>query len=60
MENFKIGEKVQFECYNHDTDKDMFGRGWIKKIDTENNQIIIQTTRGVIWVEPSGVSYIRK
>lgn len=55
----KIGDKIQFECYNHDTEKDMFGRGWIKEIDEENDQIIIQTTRGIIWVQTAGVSTLK-
>jgi len=57
QENNKVivGQKVMFAYYDHDKCKDVDGRGWVKEIDTDNNQIIIQTTRGVIWVETDGV-----
>lgn len=58
-QEFKIGDKVTFDAYNHDEEKDMFGRGWVKEIDTENDQIIIRTTRKLIWVQTAGVSLIK-
>lgn len=57
---YKVGDKVQFDCWNHDTEKYMFGRGWVKEIDLDNGQIIIQTTRKLIWVEISGVNPINQ
>lgn len=59
-DKLRIGDKVTFDAFNHDEEKDMFGRGWVKEIDTDNDQIIIQTTRKLIWVQTDGVSLVKQ
>lgn len=54
----KERNKVHFEYWDNDLCKDVSGIGWIKEIDTDNNQIIVSTTRGIKWMEPDAIKKI--
>lgn len=60
MSNFKVGDKVLFEYYDYDACKDVFGRGWVREIDDENHSVIVNTTRGLKWMEPAAIRQVIK
>jgi hypothetical protein len=45
------GDKVRFEYYDHDKEKEVSGVGKVKDIEPENGVIHIQTTRILHWME---------
>lgn len=49
--NLKPGDKVYFNYYDHDKCKDVSGRGKVTDVDTDNDQLLVQTTRGLHWMQ---------
>lgn len=47
----QVGQKVRFQYYDHDKEKEVQGVGRITDIQKDNGVIHIQTTRTLHWME---------
>lgn len=48
----QVGQKVKFNYWDHEEDKEVYGTGRITEIDEDGNGIVlIQTTRKLHWME---------
>lgn len=51
MKKLTVNDKIKFNYFDHDLEKEIFGRGRLVEIDLNNGRYMVQTTRKLHWME---------